>query len=97
MDEQKIKSVITSIMDYLEEAVGSMTVVHGRKILYVFVICVVFTLISGLLELAGFYTFISLPEGSIASVFSLIMSCIGYKNVKVIESIKLRFKGGGQK
>lgn len=89
--------ILTTIMDYVEEAFGSIVLAQGKRSLCVFFICIGLTAFSKILDLCGYYTFISLPEGIIASMFSVIMVLLGYRNMKMIGKIKLRFKVGGKK
>lgn len=96
MNGGNVAEILTAVMDCLEEAFGSLTMVQGRRTVYVLCICISLTGLSVLLNLLGYYTFISPAEGAAASAFSLVMVIMGYRNTKVIGNIKLRFGTGGK-
>lgn len=97
MNEELVKEILTEIVNCVENAFNSVILIQGKKTRYVFFFCVGFTILAGIFELLGFYTFISLPEGIIASLFAFCMMMLGYKNTKTLSNIKLRFKKGVKK
>lgn len=96
MDVEKVSEILSLVMDYIEEAFNQLIIMQGKQALYVLYICIGLTVFSVILELCGYYTFISLPEGIIASIFALIVVALDFRNTKLIKSIRLRFKAGGK-
>lgn len=97
MNEEFIKSILSSIVDCIESAFSAVTLIQGKKTRYVFYFCVVATALSEVFNLLGYYTFISLPEGIIATIFAFLMMLLGYRNTKELKDIKLKFKKGVKK
>lgn len=94
MNENSLNELLTSIIDAFEKLFSSLTLVQGRRSTYTFIVCVIITAVSQVFHLLGFYTFISLPEGVTACLFSALMVLISKDNKRIISNIKLKFKEG---
>lgn len=94
MDKENIDKLLAEIVNCFEKLFSSFTIVQGRMSTYTLFVCIALTAISSILDLLGFYTFLSLPEGVIACLFSAVMVYMSKDNTKAIANLKLKLKKG---
>jgi len=86
--EKILQALVISIFDCIEDVVGTLTLVAGKRTLRVFLICFVSLVISVICKLLGLFTFISWQEALIACAVMGVISAINYKNELHIDNIK---------
>lgn len=94
MDKESIDELLTEIVCCFEKLFSSFTFIQGRSSTYTLIICVILTGVSAIMNVLDFYTFINLPEGLIACLFSAIMVIMSKDNSKAIANLKLKLKKG---
>lgn len=96
MSEKVVEDLLKAIVAGVENSFSNFSLVQGKKSIYVFICCVVIAIISGVLQLLGFYTFVNIYESLIAVLFAGVVVLLNNKNIKAIEIIRMKFQKGGK-
>lgn len=85
-------TVMTTIIDCLEESFNCMTVVGGKNLIYTVIITWSFVPVTGLFKFLGYPTMISWQDSLVASFIIVIISTINGAGKMMLDKSILKMK-----